>query len=365
MTCDKDENNCYNLTVAGTSGSPISSIQWQVRANGSSVWANLTTGMTAQICNQTEVFFVQVIVTFDPVDGVQCPPITLGPKRIDPCVDIIPNIQCTTYLDSMGQTCVFAEIPTLFPHTIDLFTYDLGAGPIPYVSGDPICGLTDDITFNATINFTDDDCDPIELDELVCPIPPLDPDCGMSTAIPECIEDANGCKTFGYTGTFPIEPAKIEYWYRCDPSEEFRQWDGVTPICCDCVEVYLYAPFCDNICKPYCSPTIECGCLDCPTCGGDITCTNCIASVPDCPGFTWEWFNLNDQTDPNVQPNLTVAQIQTYTSMGNATTVTLPDNVDQWYVAIGTHPDCVDPTIKYFYHDAPQTGTGGSTTIIR
>ena len=382
LNCDR-QDNCWLFTIGGNNNAPIVNTLFEVSYDNGTTWApipNLTT-ISAQLCDPTGDFILRATVSYDAVDEVQCPDITLPNKPVIICPDLNLEMYCTEGYIRVGSTgqllCVSAGI--LFPNsnynvTVISGTVDSdGAGPIAHLFemnstnrrlvAERVCSGQLHV-FEVT--FQVDDCPPQTL-SITCDRSqesPAPPDCSNVSLELSCVKDDNDCWTFDRNASWPAVEVDEYIKYRCSEDAgvtwgPWKLWDEETPVCCGTVQARWFMHFCEGECPMKCSDIVTCG--DCDPIENLILCNQCTLFIDNYnsityPDWSFEWFELDDLTDPTIVPTLTALDIgSNYMSVGTDFFYDADEEDAYWYAVIISRDNCND-VVLFFYHKPPLAG---------
>ena len=280
IICVNQGNGCYTFSIGGINNSPIIGTVFEYRIIGTLNWIvipNLTI-ISAELCAITESYEVRATVSYDTLDGLECPDVTTAIKQVEPCPEIDWEIRCVGSIDLTTNIPIMTAIilsndPSITDWVTISFEWSDSYGPVfnwqPYIEGDEIIGEGIRL-FRATVQYPG--CDPFDIPITDCsvdisPIPPPF-NCSSINVYLTCVEDENNCFTFQLNGSIPNGLdyyINIEYQYSDDGVtwSPWIQWDMETPICHQYVRARGYIIFCDDVCPMYCIPTIFCEGPDC------------------------------------------------------------------------------------------------------
>jgi len=266
--CQKIGENWF-VSIGGSMEANIDSVLWECRTPGGT-WETL--GETGSSIMITPADFgsepckeVKATVSFLPVNGVECLPITLPNKKLLNCVEVIPVLDCVVTTQGT-QICASAVVDAQGEaYTANLYV-DLndGNGNQPYNESTLICGLTAAPTFGGTVDFTEDNCDPVDLIELTCEIPDLVCPVGPLTAHFICDGDCWTAERGEYQGTdinFLGYQVIDRFLFRCwdDEANDWGEWCFYKEkVCCNKVEFMRTVEFCDADCPKMKSEIYTC-----------------------------------------------------------------------------------------------------------
>lgn len=273
--------SCYTFTLGGSNNAPIDTVIFEYKLVSDTSWTQLSniTPISAQICDITEDFLIRAIVSYDIIEGIICPTITLPEKLIQPCPDLDLEFECVNVWVSAGsgQFTLGVRTRLILPDNnynitvIDSTVNIDSVVTIPYlqtVDDFTIWGeiLTNGSLFDFSITFKINNCLPITLNKL-CDIPQSipTPDCSQISLELACEQIASGCFIFNKIGYLPFD-FEDYVKYRCSDDGinwgPWKFWDEETPICCNYIQGRWFVHFCDDACPFTCSPIVQCNCTN-------------------------------------------------------------------------------------------------------
>lgn len=271
IICNDIGGGCYEFMIGGINVDVIQTIEWEQAPASGSPFGSIGTGLTAQVCGQSDPYYIRALVTY--VDaGNACPAKYTPPKLVSPCPEINWQIVCSNYTDYQHNIIhtegrIISNNPDIEEgdFTIISFEWSDFLGPTfnwqPYTSGTPILGEGVRL-FRATVQYQD--CDPFDIEVTDCsppgiPDPPPQPNpCTLVDLSLLCVEEGSNCFSFVIQGTIPSY-FTIDYIiktrFSTDGGVTFSEWklynDGDI-VCGDIVQGKAMIHFCDDLCPSIC-----------------------------------------------------------------------------------------------------------------
>lgn len=238
--------NTYNFSLGGTNTSAVSSVTFQWKYVGTSLWVTATS-----VTAPSGSFEVRMIVVY--ADG--CPQITRN-RLVDACGNAPTFSFQYNYNNNCFTITTGGVVSSPITSVLIEFSEDSGANWLPYVP----CQATvaSEIQVMVTWTFADG-CVPITITNTYA-IPPTELNCAATNADALCDENTG---LFTLNGNVHGDVALDIIEWREVGDTTWLIWDGVTPIL-DCPFEYRRVIFfCGDECPTYCGTVRTCSCTPC------------------------------------------------------------------------------------------------------